>query len=95
MWDSSWVRQLKKQKSCNGVKINPGRSSRVSAETFLLGVKSTRGKAVSERTMQWGISRKLALFRANRNRAESKALKSVERVPLIPVVYEAGTCGFG
>lgn len=89
------VRQLKKQKSCNGVKINPGRSSRVSAETFLLGVKSTRGKAVSERTMQWGTSQKLALFRANRNRAESKALKSVERVPLIPVVYEAGTCGFG
>lgn len=65
----------------------------MSAETFLLGVKSMRGKAKSGRTMPWGISQKLALFRANR--AESKALKSVERVPLIPVVYEQGTCGFG
>lgn len=52
-----------------------------------------RGKDVCRRIMPWGISQRLALFRANR--AESKALKSVERVPLIPVVYEPGTCGFG
>lgn len=41
------------------------------------------------------LGKSLHFFRANRNRAESKALKSVERVPLIPVVYEPGRCGFG
>lgn len=74
---------------------NPGRSSRVVgyAEAFLLGVEDARAKAVAQRTMPWGVSRKLALFRANR--AGSKALKPVERVPLITAVYEPGTCGFG
>lgn len=89
------AKQLKKQKSCNGVKNKPGRSSRVSGEAFILGAKSMEGKAVAGRTMPWGISQKLALFRANRNRAECKALKSVERVTLITVAYEPGTCGFG
>lgn len=76
---------------------NHGRSSRVSGyvEAFVLGVEDVRGKAVAQRTIPRGVSRKLALFRANRNRAASKALKPAERVPLIPVVDEPGTCGFG
>lgn len=62
---------------------------------FVLGVEDVSGKAAAQRTIPWGVSRKLALFRANRNRAGSKAPKPAERVPLIPAVYEPGTCGFG
>lgn len=72
---------------------NPRRSSRV-GRSFLLGVEDVRGKAVAQRMMLQGISQKLVLFRVNTNRAGCKALKPVERVPLIPVVYELDTCGF-